>query len=670
MSRIALETRRHWNWKTYFVLVGLIVPAAFAIIPFSVHQLTAYGNLGADVPGWQDVVVAALVNGLIVSVLGGIGLWVGNRIGLGMPFVEGLVKREPIAHIGTPVSRGDALLRAAHLHRAADAVQVSPHYLSFRKAVATAWIVGVGFACSYLILQNQVFGPPMLALFEEIGYTVPEDAIAPPFYGFLAAFQAGVVEETVFRLFGLSLLAWVGGLLFRDTDGRPKLAVLWAANVLFALAFGAGHLRFAESLGWPINTLIVTRTLVVNGIPALALGWLFWRFGLETAMLAHFFGDVVLYTLLPIIALQKGRTAQHLTIVGVVSVVLLALFWAWRTLVAENRGQRRQAETKPERIQVTCLTQEPASDCAISIQHLARDFGSVRALDDLCLEVPPGIIFGFLGPNGAGKTTTIRLLLGLLEPTSGAARVLGYDTQTQADQIRARTGALLEHSGLYEQMSAEDNLEFYGRAFLMPKAERRKRIQELLTHMGLWERRRDRVDTWSRGMKQKLALARTMFHRPKLVLLDEPTAGLDVQAAVSVRHDLSALASREQTTIFLTTHNMVDAEQLCHLVAVIREGKLVALGSPDELRARAGVPRVEVIGRGFTEQALDILRAHPQVATIQRQNGHLLVDLVADTNTADLVGLLVGAGAQIEEVHRGKVSLEQAFLRLTGEQDG
>jgi len=638
MSRIVLDTKRPWSWKTFLVLVGLVMPAAFAIVPFSVHQLIAYGSVGADVPGWQDLVVSALVNGLIVSVLGGIGLLVASRIGLGMPFVEGQIKRNPVPY-------------------------------RFRSAVAIAWIAAVGFASSYWILQNQVFGPPMLALFEKIGYTVPEEAIVPPFYGFLAAFSAGVTEETVFRLFGLSLLAWVGGLLFQRADGRPKLAVLWTANVLFALAFGAGHLRAAESLGWPINTLIVTRTLVVNAIPALVLGWLFWRFGLETAMLAHFFGDVVLYTFLPVIALQEGQTAQRIAIVGVVGVVLLALVWAWRTLVAESRGQRKQAETRPERIQVTSLTQEPASDCAIRIQHLTRDFGAVRALDDLCLDIPRGIIFGFLGPNGAGKTTTIRLLLGLLEPTSGTAQVLGHDTQSQADRIRAYTGALLEHSGLYEQMSAEDNLEFYGRAFLMTEAERRARIQELLTHMGLWERRRDRVGTWSRGMKQKLALARAMLHRPKLVLLDEPTAGLDVQAAVSVRQDLAALTIREQTTIFLTTHNMVDAEQLCHLVAVIREGKLVALGSPDELRAKASTPQVEVVGRGFTDEALEVLRAHPQVATIQRQDGHLLVDLLKETDTADLVGLLVGAGAQIEEVHRGRASLEQAFLQLTGEQD-
>ena len=246
---------------------------------------------------------------------------------------------------------------------------------------------------------------------------------------------------------------------------------------------------------------------------------------------------------------------------------------------------------------------------------------------------------------------------------------MGFDTQTQADQIRTHIGALLEHSGLYEQMSAEDNLEFYGRAFLMPKAERKARIQELLTHMGLWERRKDRVGTWSRGMKQKLALARAMLHRPKLILLDEPTAGLDVQAAVSVRGDLAALASREQVTIFLTTHNMVDAEKLCHQVAVIREGKLLALGSPDELRARASKPQVQVIGRGFSDEALKMLRAHPQVTAVQKQNNHLRIDLLSETDTAALVSLLVSAGAQVEEVQRSKASLEQVFLTLTGDQD-
>lgn len=170
-------------------------------------------------------------------------------------------------------------------------------------------------------------------------------------------------------------------------------------------------------------------------------------------------------------------------------------------------------------------------------------------------------------------------------------------------------------------------------------------------------------------MKQKLALARTMLHRPKLILLDEPTAGLDVQAAVSVREDLALLAAREEVTIFLTTHNMVDAERLCHQVAVIRAGRLVALGNPDELRSRSSGQRVEITGRNFNEQALKVLRAHPQVEAIITQNNHLIVDLLAETDVAALVSILVGTGAQVEEVHRSKASLEEVFLTLTGEQD-
>ena len=304
------------------------------------------------------------------------------------------------------------------------------------------------------------------------------------------------------------------------------------------------------------------------------------------------------------------------------------------------------------------------TELAIQLDNLRRDFGSVRALDGLSLEVPAGIIFGFLGPNGAGKTTTIRILLGLLEPTSGRAEVMGYDTITQADQVRVNSGVLLEHNGIYEHLSAADNLEFYGRVNNMSAGDRRARIKETLTQIGLWDRRKETPKKWSKGMKQKLAIARAVLHRPPLVLLDEPTAGLDVMAAVNVREDLASLASSGGTSIFLTTHNMAEAERLCAKVAVIREGKLLAVDDPDELRARAGGAQLEVVGTAFNQAVLDLVKAQPQVAAAAIENDHMVITLRDSGDSAPLVNLLVEAGVQVSEVRKGVASLEETFMTL------
>jgi ABC-2 type transport system ATP-binding protein len=304
----------------------------------------------------------------------------------------------------------------------------------------------------------------------------------------------------------------------------------------------------------------------------------------------------------------------------------------------------------------------------IHTEHLSRYFGPVKAVDDLSLDVPAGIVFGFLGPNGAGKTTTIHLLLGLLEPSGGQAAVLGFDTRTQADQIRARSGALLEFAGLYERMSAEDNLDFYGRIYRMPAPDRRARIKELLTHLDLWERRKDQVSKWSRGMKQKLAVARALFHHPPLVFLDEPTAGFDPVAAAALRDDLSGLVAREGVTVFLNTHNLAEAERLCARVGVISQGKLLIVGSPDELRVREGRPQAEIVGSGFNEHILSLLRERPEVAKADLHGDHLTIELRGEDRIAPLVSLIVQSGGEIEEVRRGKASLEDVFLSLMEEE--
>lgn len=303
------------------------------------------------------------------------------------------------------------------------------------------------------------------------------------------------------------------------------------------------------------------------------------------------------------------------------------------------------------------------SGTALRVEQLVRDFGSVRALDGLSFEVPTGTVFGFLGPNGAGKTTVIRVLLGLVTPTSGRSEVFGFDSQRAGQSVRERTGALLEHNGVYERLSALQNLDFFARAWRMPARERVSRIRELLTQFGLWERRDDPVGHWSRGMKQKLAVARTVLHRPPLVFLDEPTAGLDPVASASLRDDLSRLAEQEGVTIFLTTHNLSEAERLCALVGVIRKGRLMGFGTPSELRSR-GRPTVFIDGRGMTPEILESLGSLPGVQHVARDGEGVLVTLTPDGRVPPIVAWLVNNGVEIEELRRQHASFEDVFLDL------
>jgi len=204
---------------------------------------------------------------------------------------------------------------------------------------------------------------------------------------------------------------------------------------------------------------------------------------------------------------------------------------------------------------------------------------------------------------------------------------------------------------------------------LLTSEERRGRIEELLRHLGLWERRNEQVSRFSKGMKQKLAMARALLHRPSLVFLDEPTAGLDAPSAAALREDIVSLARKEGTTVFLTTHNLAEAERICDLVGVINHGKLVAVGSPEELRAQASRPRLEIKGRNFTPEAIAQLSALPMVQKVESSEGRLIVDLKEAGKSIPLVGLLVRAGAEIEEVRRLNATLEEAFLALLKEEE-
>lgn len=301
---------------------------------------------------------------------------------------------------------------------------------------------------------------------------------------------------------------------------------------------------------------------------------------------------------------------------------------------------------------------------AIVTDGLTRDFPKVRAVDRLTLKVPRGTVFGFLGRNGAGKTTTIRLLLGLIAPTGGRARVMGFDVESQPGEVRKRCGVLLEHSGLIERLTAEDNLDIYGRIWRLPPPVREARVEELLRRVDLWDRRREKVHTWSRGMKQKLAIARALIHRPAVLFLDEPTAGLDPVAASEVRDDLLRLADKEGVTVFLNTHNLSEAEKVCDRVGVIRDGRLLAVGTLDELRRRGDRRRVMIGGRAFSDNLLELVRGRHDVAWVVREDGRLLVDLRPEAELPALVTFLVRIGAEIEEVTPVGNSLEDTFHSL------
>ena len=318
-----------------------------------------------------------------------------------------------------------------------------------------------------------------------------------------------------------------------------------------------------------------------------------------------------------------------------------------------------------------------ASDgIAIRTSGLSRAFGAVRAVDDLTIDVPGGTIYGFLGPNGAGKTTTIRLLLGLLEPSAGEAKVLGHDVRSDSQAIRELAGVLLENDGLYTRLSAIQNLDYFGRIARLPAADRQARIRDLLVAMDLWDRRDGRVADFSKGMRQKLALVRAFLSRPKLLFLDEPTSGLDTPSAVALRKQLVALARDEGVTVFLTTHNLLEAEKVCDRVAVIRRGGLLAEGSPEEIHG-GGAGRVMIAGTGFTADLVERIAALPTVesAALELPEGpgagavRIAVDLESGADASEAVRLLVEAGAGISGVETARESLEDIFLKLVEEEE-
>jgi len=304
------------------------------------------------------------------------------------------------------------------------------------------------------------------------------------------------------------------------------------------------------------------------------------------------------------------------------------------------------------------------SPWAIQTNGLTRYFGGRPAVDSLSLHIPRGCIFGFLGPNGAGKTTTVRMLLGLLQPDSGWVEILGQRMTPYARDLRRQIGVVLDRDGLYDRLSAWDNLQYYGEIYHMAPGERHRRSEELLRQAGLWERRQDLVGGWSRGMRQKLALLRALLSNPPLLILDEPTSGLDPLSLKMVRDLITSLARTQQRTVLLCTHNLDEAERICDQVGVIRSGRLLLQESPGALRTRMSLPQVTIAASRLTPPTIDAVTALPGVRAVQQEGGHLTVTLAQPEVCEEVVAALVAQGAGIREVREATKSLEEVYLQL------
>ena len=296
----------------------------------------------------------------------------------------------------------------------------------------------------------------------------------------------------------------------------------------------------------------------------------------------------------------------------------------------------------------------------ITANGLTRRFGDITAVDDLHLEVEKGEVFGFLGPNGAGKTTTIRMLAALIAPTSGEAEVAGFQVGKDNRAIRQNVGVLTETPGLYKRLSALDNLLFFARLYGVTSP--RKQAERYLRLFELWDRRDDLAGTFSKGMRQKLAIARAMLHEPQILFLDGPTSSLDPEAAKVVRNLIETLHTNERT-IFLCTHNLDEADRLCDRVALFKT-KLIAVGKPQELKERM-YGRKTVIHLADPllgiEKSIDL----PFVKKIERVDDALVFSLSdPERENPIIVKRLVELGASVQFVNELKVSLEDLYLDL------
>lgn len=306
-------------------------------------------------------------------------------------------------------------------------------------------------------------------------------------------------------------------------------------------------------------------------------------------------------------------------------------------------------------------------ELAIEVSNLTKKFEDLVAVDHISFQVEKGEIFGFLGPNGAGKTTTIRMLTGISIPTEGTATIMTHDVQRQPIEAKEQMGIVPDISNVYNELSAWDNLVFTGKLYDMPKTFRDSRAEELLKMFGLYERRDEKVQGFSRGMKRRICIAMALMNRSSIIFLDEPTSGLDVQSVLIIR-DLIRKLNQEGLTIFITTHNIEEASQMCDRVAIINHGKIAAIDTPERLkRTVESLQSIELAFEAAPPDALKGLGEIPDVSEVLKEGDKFRLF------TNDPSGLLASAWSYAQKnnlklitVNTIGPSLEDVFVKLTG----
>ena len=304
----------------------------------------------------------------------------------------------------------------------------------------------------------------------------------------------------------------------------------------------------------------------------------------------------------------------------------------------------------------------------IDTKNLTRKFGNLTAVDNLTLRVEDGEVFGFLGPNGAGKTTTVRMLCCLIGKTSGEATIGNYTIDKQEDCLRIRkmVGFLPENVGLYDSLSAYRNLDFYGQLYEVPESKRKENIERLLKLLGIWERREDAAGTFSKGMKQKLAIARALIHDPQLLFLDEPTANLDPEASKTVR-DFVIELKKEKRTIFINTHNLDEADRLCDRIAILKT-KLIAVDSPKNLERSLYKRKTIIHLERVSNKIIDAVEKLSSVKNVRTSDNKLILDIdTPEKDNPEVVRTIVKADGNIQYVTELRSTLEDVYLKLIRE---